>query len=69
MTYLVDTNIIIHIVKNSIFGTKFNEKYDLWIAATASASEAVLLTTDKDFEHLHNKFLSLTRIDPQEYIK
>ena len=26
---------------------------DLWIAATASASGAVLITTDKDFDHLH----------------
>jgi tRNA(fMet)-specific endonuclease VapC len=26
---------------------------DLWIAATAAASDAILVTTDKDFDHLH----------------
>lgn len=28
-------------------------KNDLWIAATASILDAVLITTDKDFQHLH----------------
>ena len=27
-------------------------KNDVWIAASAKASGAVLLTTDRDFEHL-----------------
>jgi predicted nucleic acid-binding protein len=30
---------------------------DLWIAATASASRAVLLTTDSDFDRLHPRFV------------
>jgi tRNA(fMet)-specific endonuclease VapC len=34
-------------------------KNDLWIAATASVLEATLLTTDLDFEHLHDAFLVL----------
>ncbi|MCU0391470.1 MAG: PIN domain-containing protein [Thermoflexibacter sp.] len=38
-------------------------KNDLWIAATASVLKATLLTTDKDFNHLHNKFLELAYID------
>ena len=38
-------------------------KNDLWIAATASILEAALLTTDNDFDHLHDEFLSLAKID------
>jgi tRNA(fMet)-specific endonuclease VapC len=38
-------------------------KNDLWIAATASVLKATLLTTDKDFNHLQDKFLKLAYID------
>ena len=38
---------------------------DLWIAATARASRALLLTTDKDFDHLVPEFLERERIDPR----
>ncbi len=38
-------------------------KNDLWIAATASILDATLLTTDKDFNHLNNEFLTLEYID------
>jgi tRNA(fMet)-specific endonuclease VapC len=31
-------------------------KNDLWIAATASVLNATLITTDKDFQHLHIHF-------------
>ena len=34
-------------------------KNDLWIAATASILNATLLTTDLDFNHLHNVFLNV----------
>ncbi len=34
-------------------------KNDLWIAATTSVLNATLLTTDHDFNHLHNEFLNL----------
>ena len=37
---------------------------DLWIAATARATGATLLTTDKDFDHLHPKLISREWIDP-----
>ena len=37
-------------------------KNDLWIAATASVANATLLTTDKDFEHLNNRYLNLETI-------
>lgn len=34
-------------------------KNDLWIAATASILNATLITTDKDFQHLHTQFLEV----------
>ena len=42
-------------------------KNDLWIAATSSYYDLVLVTTDQDFNHLENEFLSLTRIDVEQY--
>ena len=39
-------------------------KNDLWIAATASAIGATLLTTDRDFDRLTPQFLSREWIDP-----
>lgn len=38
-------------------------KNDIWIAATAAVLEAQFITTDKDFEHLDNVFLSLRLIE------
>lgn len=38
-------------------------KNDIWIAATASVLDAVLLTTDNDFDHLNEEFLSVAKID------
>ena len=40
-------------------------KNDIWIAATAIAASAVLITTDADFDHLHPRFLRVLRIDPK----
>ncbi len=37
---------------------------DRWIAATARAAGAVLLTTDKDFDALHPEFVDRVWIDP-----
>lgn len=39
-------------------------KNDLWIAATAHASDAVLLTTDTDFDHLDDVWFKRIYIDP-----
>ncbi len=39
-------------------------KNDAWIAATAYVTGATLLTTDKDFDHLHSRFLICDWIDP-----
>ena len=38
-------------------------KNDLWIAATAHASGAILLSTDRDFEHLGGVWLRYERVD------
>jgi predicted nucleic acid-binding protein len=38
-------------------------KNDVWIAATASALNASLLTTDGDFTHLNGVFLTVVQID------
>ena len=40
-------------------------KNDVWIAATASVIDATLLTTDADFDHLHNEFLTRIYVDPE----
>ena len=40
-------------------------KNDIWIAATASVANATLLTTDQDFDHLHNEFIQLQKVDNQ----
>jgi tRNA(fMet)-specific endonuclease VapC len=49
--------------KPSSFSARNMGKNDLWIATTASIIGATLLTTDRDFDHLHNVFLDI------EYIK
>jgi tRNA(fMet)-specific endonuclease VapC len=36
---------------------------DMWIAATAKASQASLLTTDQDFLHLHPHYLFVEYVD------
>lgn len=40
-------------------------KNDLWIAATAVATDATLLTSDKDFDPLHERFLKRLYFDPE----
>ena len=43
-------------------------KNDLWIAATAAVTGAVLLTTDRDFDRLAPRFLNRDWIDPDTSI-
>lgn len=38
-------------------------KNDLWIAATAAITNSKLITLDKDFAHLHDRYLDLVQID------
>ena len=39
-------------------------KNDLWIAATAYVTNATLVTTDKDFDHLNGRFIKVIYLDP-----
>jgi len=39
-------------------------KNDIWIAATAFVTKTTLLTTDKDFDHLHPALLQRDWINP-----
>lgn len=43
-------------------------KNDLWIAATAQAAGAVLLTTDVDFSHLKSHQVNVRWIDRQSHV-
>ncbi len=36
---------------------------DMWIAATAATLGVCLMTTDKDFDHLHPKYIQIIKID------
>ncbi|MBI4567661.1 MAG: hypothetical protein HY719_04610 [Planctomycetes bacterium] len=40
-------------------------KNDIWIAAVAKVADVPLLTTDRDFEHLHGNLLKRHFIDPK----
>jgi tRNA(fMet)-specific endonuclease VapC len=44
-------------------GARVLSNNDMWIAATAKAAGAVLLTTDQDFLHLHPTVITLQYID------
>ncbi|WP_223818087.1 type II toxin-antitoxin system VapC family toxin [Mucilaginibacter rubeus] len=43
-------------------------KNDLWIASLAALLSLQLLTTDADFDHLHNVFVDVRRINPAEFL-
>ena len=38
-------------------------KNDLWIAATTQATNSILLSTDRDFDHLDNVYFKIGKID------
>lgn len=42
-------------------------KNDAWIAAAANVTEATLVTTDKDFDHLQPDIISVDWIDPDAF--
>lgn len=48
---------------SKVVGRKMNPN-DIWIAATAAATSATLLTTDRDFEHLDPALVNHVWIDP-----
>ena len=42
-------------------------KNDLWIASLAAILNLELITTDADFDHLHNVFFPVKKIDPADF--
>jgi predicted nucleic acid-binding protein len=42
-------------------------KNDLWISAVAMSLKGTLITTDRDFEHLHHTFFEVDWIDIQQF--
>ncbi len=46
-------------------GRKMGQQNDLWIAATAKATGATLVTTDKDFDPLHPDHIKRIWVDPR----
>ncbi|MEZ4851334.1 MAG: hypothetical protein R3B93_22510 [Bacteroidia bacterium] len=49
--------------KPSSFSPRNMGKNDLWIAATSSYCDLEVMTTDQDFNHLDDEYLSLKHID------
>jgi tRNA(fMet)-specific endonuclease VapC len=45
-------------------GARVMGKNDIWIAATALVSQLPLITTDKDFDHLNGRLITVCWIDP-----
>jgi tRNA(fMet)-specific endonuclease VapC len=55
--------------KNYPFDTPRNMgKNDLWIASLAAFLGLKLITTDSDFDHLHNIFFEVKRILPTDFV-
>lgn len=50
-------------------GARNMGKNDLWIAAVTRATRGTLLTTDKDFDHLHPAWIKREYIDPEHFQK
>ena len=46
-------------------GARNMGKNDLWIAAVARVVDGTLLTTDRDFDHLHLKLIKREYVDPE----
>lgn len=44
-------------------------KNDIWIASLASLIGLKLVTTDSDFDHLHNVFFEVRKIKPEEFVR
>lgn len=43
-------------------------KNDVWIAATARVMQATILTTDRDFDHLHPHLVRREYVDPDSHL-
>jgi tRNA(fMet)-specific endonuclease VapC len=43
-------------------------KNDLWIAATSSVLNLILITSDSDFDHLDGEYLTVRKLDISKYL-
>lgn len=53
-------------IGNGGFSSRNMGKNDIWIAATASAFQLKLVTTDKDFDHLKEGYIDLLHISLED---
>ena len=53
--------------RKSLFTSRNMGKHDLWIAATSSVYDLILITTDNDFDHLDKEYIKLEKIDVDKY--
>jgi tRNA(fMet)-specific endonuclease VapC len=71
ITVDINNNMIIgHYAEIDVFSRRSGHpmgKNDVWIAATAKATQARLLTTDQDFDHLCPAHLIRDYIDPKTH--
>lgn len=49
------------------FSSRNMGKNDLWIAATGSILQVVIVTTDSDFDHLDGEYIKLKKVDINSY--
>lgn len=54
--------------KKADFTSKNMGKNDLWIAATGSVLNLVLITADGDFDHLDKEYLILRKVNFKDYL-
>jgi tRNA(fMet)-specific endonuclease VapC len=43
-------------------------KNDLWIASLSALLGLKLITTDADFDHLHNIFIEVKKLSPADFL-
>lgn len=55
--------------RKSSFSARNMGKNDLFIAASSSVYDLILITTDKDFDHLKPEFIKLEYVDVKKYKK
>lgn len=53
--------------KKSPFTSRNMGKNDLWIAATSSVYDLILITTDNDFDHLDKEYIKLEKVNVDHY--
>lgn len=62
---IVEAYVEVELASQAAKGGKRNmQDNDIWVAATAKATDSVLLTTDKDFDHLDPSVIRREWIDP-----